>query len=73
MSDEGTGGRLSPDDAFAALSNEHRVRFLSEYGEEILSRDPLRAVLTFSADGDTLSLRVDETGDIVDGPTRPSS
>lgn len=33
MSDKDTGGRLSPDDAFAALSNEQRVRILRELGD----------------------------------------
>lgn len=60
-------------DPFSPESVLRLDQFLSEYDEEVLSREPLRAVLTFSADGDTLSLRVDETGDVVDGPTRPSS
>jgi len=41
-------------------------RFFSEYDEEIRSRNPLRAVLTFSLDGDELALHVDENGEIVD-------
>jgi hypothetical protein len=41
-------------------------RFFSDYDESISSTDPLRVVLTFSLDGDELTLRLDENGDIVD-------
>ena len=56
-------------DPFSAGSVLRLDRFLNGYDEEVLSREPLRVVLTFSADGDTISLRVDETGEIVDGHT----
>lgn len=41
-------------------------RTLQNYEEEILSADPLRARLTFSADGETLSLTVDEELTVVE-------
>ncbi|MEZ3162452.1 helix-turn-helix domain-containing protein [Halorubrum sp. RMP-47] len=59
-------------DPFSPRSVLRHDRVLNEYDERILSMNPLRVELTFSADGDTLSLRVDEHGDVVDvvdGPT----
>ena len=57
---------LDPLSPRSVIRQDH---FLNEYEEEVLSTDPLRVRLTFSADGDTLSLCLDESGDVVDEPT----
>lgn len=46
-------------------------RFLNEYDEDVLSLDPPRVALTFTAAGDDLTLHVDESADIVDGSVEP--
>jgi len=56
-------------DPFSPRSVNRLDRLLNEYDEAVLSTDPVRAALTFSIDGDELTLRVDGNGEVVDGPT----
>lgn len=41
-------------------------QFFSDYDEEILSADPLRAELTFDVEGDSMTLTVDNTLSVID-------
>jgi hypothetical protein len=56
-------------DPFSPRSVPRLDRFLNEYDEAVHSTDPLRATLTFAADGDELALTIDGNGDIVGEPT----
>lgn len=53
-------------DPFSPRSVGRIDRVLNEYDEEVLSVDPLRAALTFSLEGDELTLFVDGNGDVVE-------
>lgn len=50
-------------DPFSPQSVYRLDRFLNEYDESVRSVDPPRVALTFSIDGDDLTLHVDENGD----------
>lgn len=51
-------------------SDVHLFRVAGSYEEEVLSTDPFAARFTFTAGGETLTVTVDETFDVVDATRR---